>query len=115
MEYSMDFHRMLQDPKHTHLFDAAVCMKICQFVDKYVSRVYGTRTVSAWLSKNREKTIFDMITMSDIACTVAVIENFHERWDETINGSGREHEEFPMAPKFTRKKGRGKRKGNSMR
>ncbi len=79
MEYSMDFHRMLQDPKHMNLFDATICMKICQFVDKYVSRVYGTRTVSAWLFKNSEKAIFDMIMMSDIAYTVAVIENGHER------------------------------------
>ena len=79
-------------------------MKICQFVDKYVSRVYGTRTVSEWLSKNREKMIFDMITMSDIAYTVAVIENGHERWDDAVNGSGREHEELPNTPKFTRKK-----------
>ncbi len=75
----------------------------------YVSSVYGTCTVSAWLTKNREKTIFDMIMMSDIAYTVAVIENSHKKWDDAINGSGGEHGELPITPKFTRKKGRGKR------
>jgi hypothetical protein len=80
-------------------------MKKCRFVDKYVTRVYGTHTVSAWLTKNNGKTVFDMVTMSDIAYTVAVIENGHKKWDESINRSGGECKELPKMPKFTKKGG----------
>jgi hypothetical protein len=75
MRYTMDIHKMLTKPMTTDLFDADNRMKICQFIDKYVTRLYSTRTVSEWLTKNKGKTVFDMITMSDIAYTVAVIEN----------------------------------------
>jgi hypothetical protein len=72
-------------------------MKICQFVlDKYVTRLYGTHMVSEWFTKNKGKTVFDMITRSDVAYTVAVIENGHEKWDELKYGNGSDgHEESP--------------------
>ena len=87
MRYTMDLHMMLTKPTPTHLFDAGNRMKICCFLDKYVTRLYGTRAVSAWFTKNKGKTIFDLVTMSDIAYTVAVIENGHDKWDESKNGS----------------------------
>ncbi len=77
--YTMDIHKMLTKPIYTDLFDADNRMKICPFLDKYVARLYGTRTVSAWFTKNKGKTVFGMITMSDIAYNVAVIENDHEK------------------------------------
>ena len=86
MRYTMDLHMMLTKPTPTHFFDAGNRMKICRFIDKYVTRLYGTRTVSAWFTKNKGKTIFDLVTMSDIAYTVAVIENGHDKWDESKNG-----------------------------
>jgi hypothetical protein len=42
--------------------------------------------------------------MSDIAYTVAVIENGHERWDESKNGSDGD-EELPRKTKFTKRGG----------
>ena len=101
MAYTLDFHKIVQEPKYQNLYDASVGMKICRFVDKYVTRLYGTRAVSAWLTKNKGKTIFDMITMSDIAYTVAVIENGHDKWVEAINGSFNTQDEPPRTPKFT--------------
>ena len=62
-------------------------MKVCRFIDKYVTRIYGTRVVSTWFAKNEGRTIFDLITMSDLAYTVAVVENGHETWDEMIDTS----------------------------
>jgi hypothetical protein len=35
--------------------------------------------VSGWFIKNKGKTAFDIITMSDIAYTVAVIEKGHDK------------------------------------
>jgi hypothetical protein len=65
---------------------------------------YGTRTVSTWFTKNKGKTIFDLVTMSDIAYTVAVIENGHKRWDESKNKSD-EDEESPRKTKFAKRGG----------
>jgi hypothetical protein len=65
---------------------------------------YGTRTVSTWFTKNKGKTIFDLVTMSDIAYTVAVIEIGHKRWDESKNGSDGD-EELPRKTKFTKRGG----------
>jgi hypothetical protein len=69
----MDIHKMLTEPMTTHFFDADNRLKICQFVDKYVTRLYGTRAVRTWFTKNKGKAVFDIATMSDIAYTVAVI------------------------------------------
>jgi hypothetical protein len=42
--------------------------------------------------------------MSDIACTVAVIENGHKKWDESKNGSEGD-EELSKQPKFMKRGG----------
>jgi hypothetical protein len=51
--------------------------KICRFIDKYVTKLYRLRQVTSWSSTHKNMPIFDMITMSDIAYTVTVIENGH--------------------------------------
>ncbi len=100
----MDIHRMLTKPMPMHLFNANDRMKICRFLDKYVTRLYGSRIVSTWFTKNKGKTVFDLVTMSDIAYTVAVIENGHKKWDESKNGSDGD-EESPKKTKFTKRGG----------
>jgi hypothetical protein len=60
--------------------------------------------VSTWFANNEGKTIFDLITMSDIAYTVAVIENRHKTWDEMIDTS--EGMDSPKkTTKFTKREG----------
>ena len=54
--------------------------------------------------KNKGKTIFDLVTMSDIAYTVAVFENGQDKWDESKNGSDG-NEESPKKPKFSKRGG----------
>jgi hypothetical protein len=100
----MDLHMMLTKPTPMHLFNAGNRMKICCFLDKYVTRLYGTCTVSTWFTKNKGKSIFDLVTMSDIAFTVAVIKNGHNKWDESKNGSDGD-DESPKKPKFTKRGG----------
>lgn len=56
--------------------------KIYYFLAKFVSRLYGTRTIAKWMSKNQGNSFIDMITMSDIAYTIAVVENSYEYWDQ---------------------------------
>ncbi len=38
-----------------------------------------------WLSKMKGSTFFDLMTMSNIAYTVAVLENIYEVWDQEYN------------------------------
>jgi hypothetical protein len=72
-------------PRYFHLSDKLNREKICRFVDKYVTKLYGLRQIRSWASNHKKMSIFDMITMSDIANTVAVIENGHELWDQVPN------------------------------
>jgi hypothetical protein len=44
-------------------------------MDKYMSGLCGSHSIINWISKNKGRHFLDMVTMSDIACTVAVIEN----------------------------------------
>ncbi len=46
MRYTKDIHKMLTEQTSTHLFSADNRLKICRFVDKYVTRLYGARAVS---------------------------------------------------------------------
>ena len=55
---------------------------VCRFMDKYVTVLYGSRSIINWITKNKGKHFLDMITMSDIAYMIAVIENSYEAWDE---------------------------------
>ena len=51
-------------------------------MDKYVLGLYGSRSIINWITKNKGKLFLDMVTMSDIAYTVAVIENTYKARDE---------------------------------
>ncbi len=94
---------------------------ICYFIDKYVTRFYGSQNIMSWAAKSKNKTIFDLVTISDLAYTVAVIENGHEIWKqmaETQHSSAREglleprwggeqeESSTEKTPKFTKKAGR---------
>jgi hypothetical protein len=59
---------------------------ICYFIDNYVTRLYGSHNIQLWATKNQNRTIFDLIEMSDLALTVAVIENSHEIWEQCNEG-----------------------------
>ncbi len=80
---------------------------VCRFMDKYVTGLYGSRSIINWITKNRGKHFLDMVTMSDIAYTVAVIENSYAAWDEEheINNAG-ERRQKTIKTKFTNRVGK---------
>ena len=98
------------------LQDINIRKEIYLFVSKFVLRIYGIRMINAWLSKKKGSTFFDLMTMSDFAYTVAVLENSYEVWDhqgkqehmstaqwkEYINSD----EYIKKTPKFTDRKGK---------
>ena len=75
---------MMNNPKAYHLGDELKRKKICYFIDMYVKRLYGSRHIQSWAAKNKNKTIFDVIKISDLAYTVAVVENSHEIWEKLL-------------------------------
>ena len=103
-------------PKNPNLQDEIKKKIIFVFVSKFVSKIYGVRMINAWLSKKKGCTFFDMMTMSDFAYTVAVLENSYEVWDQEIkkeNMTSTEWETYMKSedyiektPKYTDRKGK---------
>ena len=93
--YDLDLHEALT--LGSPMLLSARLTAVCRFMDKYVSGLYGSRSIITWITKNKGKHFLDMVTMSDIAYTVAVIENSYEAWDEEHGienaGEGQEQEE----------------------
>lgn len=68
-----------------------------------MSGLYGSRSIISWITKNKGKHFLDMVTMSDIAYTIAVIENSYEAWDEE-HGIGEEEEAYRRPQKTVKTK-----------
>ncbi len=77
--YSINLHILLTLPSSTSL--SADLPAVCRFLGKYVSGIYGTCSIITWVTKNKGRHFFDMVTMLDIAYTVVVIENSYKAWD----------------------------------
>jgi hypothetical protein len=120
-----DVQTMMKNPKVFQLGDEMNRKKICYFIDKYVTRLYGSRHIQLWAAKKQNKTIFESIKMSDLVYTVAVIENSHEIREQCNEGQnvsskiGRERWERDQeesstkkTPKFTKRAGK-KREHNT--
>ncbi len=55
-----------------------------RFIDKYVSRAIGNYQIAKWTRANKDKTLMDKVTASDIAYSIIVYENTKEVWEEEI-------------------------------
>ena len=53
------------------------------FLDKYVSKMVGKRELDRFFKENKDKTLLDKITISDLAYTILLCENSKDSWDET--------------------------------
>ena len=53
------------------------------FLDKYVSKLVGRRELDTYFKFNRNKTLLDKITQSDIAYAILLCENGADVWDES--------------------------------
>lgn len=53
-----------------------------RFLDKYVSKMVGRRELNNYFKNNRDKTLLDKVTSSDIAYTILLCENGVDVWDE---------------------------------
>ncbi len=116
----------MKNPKVFQLGDEINRKKICYFIDKYMTRLYGSHHIQLWAAKNQNKTIFGLIKMSDLAYTVAVIENSHEILEQCNEGQnvptkmGQERWErdqealsIKKTPKFAKRAGK-KREYNTL-
>jgi hypothetical protein len=81
-----DVRELLVQPRELKIVDKSNKLMIFAFVAKFVSRIYGTIcTINTCLSKKKGSIFFDLMTMSDIAYTVVVLENSFEVWDQKYN------------------------------
>ncbi len=111
---------MMKNPKVMHVKDDLNRKKICSFINKYLTRMYGSHHITLWAAMNKNKTIFDLNTISDMAYMVAVIKNGHDFWEQLhesqLLSPGEEgqqrwekEQEEPLTkktPKFTKKTGK---------
>jgi hypothetical protein len=77
-----DVRELLVPPKEFKIIGEGYKLTIFAFVAKFVSRIYGICMINMWLSKKKGPTFFDLMTISDIAYTVAVLENSYEVWGQ---------------------------------
>ena len=54
------------------------------YIDNSVKLAVGEHYVNKWIRMNRNKTLLDNVTSSDIAYTILVCKNSKEVWDEEI-------------------------------
>jgi hypothetical protein len=111
-----EVRELLVHPKKIMLMDEVNKMTICAFMDKYISKIYGIHKINSRLSKKKGYTFFDLMTISDIAYTLAVLENSHEVWDQEYKKkrmSAVEWAQYRISddytstkPKFTDRKGK---------
>ena len=55
---------------------------IYRFFFNFVVNLYGKRYVKEWTKKNKGCSLLDMITMSDVAYSLTLVDNNVERWDQ---------------------------------
>jgi hypothetical protein len=77
-----DVRELLVCPQEFKMIKESYKLTIFAFVEKFVSRIYGICQINMWLSKKKGSTFFDLMIVSDIAYTVAVLENSYEVWDQ---------------------------------
>ncbi len=81
------------NPTPLQLMDKPNKDKIFHFLAKFVFCLYRTRTIAKWMSKKKDSSFFDMITMLDIGYTIAVVENSYEYWDQCFELNSDEDQE----------------------
>ena len=59
-------------------------MPFLYFLDKYVSKLVGRRELDSYFKSNRNKTLLDRVTPSDIAYAILLFENGADVWDEYL-------------------------------
>ena len=54
------------------------------FIANYVSKIYGPHFIDGWIRKNKDQRFINLITMSDVAYCITLVENYHKVWTEEI-------------------------------
>lgn len=98
--------------------------KLFHFIVECVVKTYGQSKITKWVEKHPGKTVLDMITVSDIAYSVVVIDNSSKVWEQqehikTLDDEeqekfknpkllpARERAEYAkVLPKYTQRKGK---------
>lgn len=55
-----------------------------KFFAEYVSKLYGLRKIQDWMKRKKGKTFLDLITMSDIAYCILLVDCHHQEWMDDL-------------------------------
>ena len=55
---------------------------LCNFIAKYVMKIYGVKMINDWLKKHKGQSFLKMMSMCDVAYCVALVQNSHEVWQQ---------------------------------
>lgn len=64
--------------------DTMALNQLHKLIYYYAFQVYGKNEIKGWLKANKEKSVLDHVTASDLAFTVLVYENYHPKWINDI-------------------------------
>ena len=53
-------------------------MPVFRFLFMYVTKLYGVNAINRWLKENTYKSFMDMVTTSDIAYVISLLQNSKE-------------------------------------
>ena len=62
----------------------AVLTDYIRFIVKYTCMIFGKRKLIQEFKKNKSCTLFDVLTPSDDAFTIVIVENNKEKWDSQV-------------------------------
>ncbi len=82
---------------------SAAKLELCNLIYYYATNVYGRNSIKNWMRLNKEKSLIDKITASDLAFALIVFENYHPKWVAEIEAQRRredvDHDEDALANK----------------
>ncbi len=98
---------LLTSPSSLKLMDNKNKETVYNFASKLVSKIYRTHSINRWLIKRKGEIFIDLITATNIAYTVAVVENSYEYWNQCFalkNMTHNEHETYMESEGYIKKK-----------
>ena len=73
---------MMNVPPSLGEVDGTELSAVYRFITEIAVKLVGKRALKKWMRDNKGKSALDMITMSDVAYCLTLIENNKEKWDQ---------------------------------
>ena len=75
-----NLNMLLDPPPADEIDDFSVLWPLYHLLAYYVSTLYGWTDIKIWLQDNKDKSLLDLFTMSDVAFEIVQVVNGKEKW-----------------------------------